>query len=76
MSCPSSRATCCCSTPTGWPRPASGGQLFGEERIASIIRREPNHDPTTLCKILLEAASDFAASPLTDDVAILAVRRV
>jgi serine phosphatase RsbU (regulator of sigma subunit) len=54
----------------------SGGQLFGEERIASIIRREPNHDPTTLCKILLEAASDFAASPLTDDVAILAVRRV
>ena len=54
----------------------SGGQLFGEERIASIIRREPNQDPAMLCKILLEAASDFAASPLTDDVAILAVRRV
>jgi sigma-B regulation protein RsbU (phosphoserine phosphatase) len=54
----------------------SGGQLFGEERIAGIIRREPNQDPTMLCKILMEAAADFAAEPLTDDVAILAVRRV
>jgi serine phosphatase RsbU (regulator of sigma subunit) len=53
----------------------SGGQLFGEERIANIIRRDPGQDPTTLCKVLLEAASDFAAEPLTDDVAILAVRR-
>jgi serine phosphatase RsbU (regulator of sigma subunit) len=53
----------------------SGGQLFGEERIANIIRRDPGQDPTTLSKVLLEAASDFAAEPLTDDVAILAVRR-
>ena len=29
-----------------------------------------------MCKTLLEAARDFAAEPLTDDVAILAVRRV
>ena len=53
----------------------SGGQLFGEERIAGIIRRDPGQDATTLCKILLEAARDFASEPLTDDVAILAVRR-
>jgi hypothetical protein len=49
--------------------------LFGEDRIAGIIRRDPGQDATTLCKILLEAARDFAAEPLTDDVAILAVRR-
>jgi len=29
----------------------------------------------TLCKVLLEAARDFASEPLSDDVAILAVRR-
>jgi len=29
-----------------------------------------------MCKDLLEAARDFAAEPLSDDVAILAIRRV
>src|SRR5947207_5589856 len=53
----------------------SGEQLFGEERIAGILRRDPGQEATTLCKILLEAARDFASEPLTDDVAILAVRR-
>ena len=53
----------------------SGGQLFGEDRIAGIIRRDPGQDATTLAKVLLEAARDFAAAPLNDDVAILAVRR-
>jgi serine phosphatase RsbU (regulator of sigma subunit) len=54
----------------------SGGQIFGEERIAGIIRRDPGQDATILCKTLLEAARDFASEPLSDDVAILAVRRV
>jgi len=53
----------------------SGGQLFGEERVAGFIRRDPGQDTTVLCKSLLEAARDFS-SPLVDDVAILAVRRV
>ena len=53
----------------------AGGQLFGEERIGNIIRRDPGHDASTLCKVLLEAARDFASEPLSDDVAILAVRR-
>lgn len=53
----------------------AGGQLFGEDRIASIVRRDPGQDATTLCKVLLEAARDFASEPLSDDVAILAVRR-
>jgi hypothetical protein len=53
----------------------SGEQLFGEDRVAGILRRDPGEDVTTLCKTLLEAARDFAAEPLTDDVAILAIRR-
>jgi sigma-B regulation protein RsbU (phosphoserine phosphatase) len=54
----------------------SGGQIFGEDRIAGILRRDPGQDTTILCKDLLEAARDFASEPLSDDVAILAIRRV
>ena len=53
----------------------SGGQIFGEERVAHIVRRDPGQDTSLICKALLEAARDFS-SPLVDDVAILAVRRV
>ena len=53
----------------------AGEQLFGEERIAGILRRDNGQDAKLLCKTLLEAARDFASAPLTDDVAILAVRR-
>lgn len=53
-----------------------GGQLFGEDRIANIIRRDPGQDATTIGKVLLEAARDFASAPLSDDVAILSVRRI
>jgi sigma-B regulation protein RsbU (phosphoserine phosphatase) len=52
-----------------------GAQLFGEDRIAGIVRRDPGQDANTIGKVLLEAARDFASGPLTDDVAILAVRR-
>ena len=53
----------------------SGAELFGEDRIASAIRRDPGAEPSVLCKDLLEQAKDFASSPITDDVAILAIRR-
>ena len=53
----------------------SGGQLFGEDRVAHIIRRDPGQDTNIVCKTLLEAARDFS-SPLADDVAIMAIRRV
>jgi serine phosphatase RsbU (regulator of sigma subunit) len=53
----------------------AGEQLFGEERVAAMLRRDPGEDLTTLCKSLLEAARDFATAPLTDDIAILAIRR-
>jgi sigma-B regulation protein RsbU (phosphoserine phosphatase) len=54
----------------------SGGQIFGEDRIAGIVKRDPGQDAMIMCKDLLEAARDFAAEPLSDDVAILAIRRV
>ena len=53
----------------------SGEQLFGEDRIAGVLRRDPGQDVDTLCKTLLEAARDFASNPLSDDVAIVAIRR-
>jgi phosphoserine phosphatase RsbU/P len=53
----------------------NGEQIFGEERIANILRRDPGAPPEVLCKNLLEAARDFSTSPLNDDVAILAIRR-
>lgn len=53
----------------------AGEALFGEERVAAILRRDPGQDVGTLCKSLLEAAQDFASEPLGDDVAIVAIRR-
>lgn len=54
----------------------SGDQLFGEERIANAIRRDPGASPDALAKSLLDAAQDFANNPITDDIGILAVRRL
>jgi serine phosphatase RsbU (regulator of sigma subunit) len=53
----------------------AGEQLFGEERVANALRRDPGVPADVLCKTLLEAAREFATEPMTDDVAILAVRR-
>jgi serine phosphatase RsbU (regulator of sigma subunit) len=52
-----------------------GEALFGEERIANTLRRDPGVAADVLCKSLLEAAIDFASGSITDDVAILAIRR-
>ncbi len=54
----------------------AGEALFGEERIAATVRRDPGMSADVLCKSLLGAARDFATAPLTDDVAILAIRKV
>ncbi|HET6954092.1 MAG TPA: PP2C family protein-serine/threonine phosphatase [Acidimicrobiales bacterium] len=53
----------------------NGEQMFGEERIANSLRREPNVAAGVLCKNLLEAARDFSSESMGDDVAILAIRR-
>lgn len=54
----------------------AGAELFGEERIAAGIRRDPGAAVDVLCKDLLEQARQFATADITDDVAILAIRRV
>jgi len=54
----------------------NGDELFGEERIAMAIRRDPGAPPEVLTKALLEEARDFANGMIDDDVAILAVRRI
>ena len=53
----------------------SGGQMFGEDRVAHMVRRDPGQDTAVICKTLLEAARDFS-SPLLDDIAVMAIRRV
>jgi serine phosphatase RsbU (regulator of sigma subunit) len=53
----------------------NGEAMFGEERIAAHLRRDPGCDVDVLCKTLGESAEDFASGPLSDDIAILAVRR-
>jgi serine phosphatase RsbU (regulator of sigma subunit) len=54
----------------------TGDQLFGEERIANLLRRDFGAEVNVLCKTLVEAAEDFASDPISDDTAILAIRRV
>lgn len=53
----------------------NGDTFFGEDRVANVLRRDPGVEPGVLCKTLLGSARDFAADGLTDDVAILAIRR-
>ena len=53
----------------------AGEQLFGEDRVANTLRRDPGVTPDVLCKVLLEAARDFATEPISDDIAILAIKR-
>ena len=53
----------------------SGDQLFGDERVAQMLRRDPGQEAAVLCKSLIEAARDHSSTPLGDDVAILAIRR-
>lgn len=53
-----------------------GDDLYGEDRIAALLRRDPTVTPAVLCKSLLEAARNFAEGPVEDDVAILAVKRI
>jgi phosphoserine phosphatase RsbU/P len=52
-----------------------GEHLFGEDRIAQVVRRDPGMAADVMCKSLLETARDFSNGPISDDVAILAIRR-
>ncbi len=52
-----------------------GDVLFGEDGVASMIRRDPTASPDVLTKVLVEAARDFAGGAIEDDVAVLVIRR-
>lgn len=52
----------------------NGGVMFGEDGVASMIRRDPTASPDVLTKSLVEAARDFAGGPIGDDVAVLVLR--
>ena len=41
----------------------NGDALFGEDGVASMIRRDPTASPDVLTKVLVEAARDFAGGP-------------
>jgi len=51
-----------------------GNAQFGEERVGQLLRRDPGVHVQVLCKSLVEAARDFSSTPITDDIAILAIR--
>lgn len=52
-----------------------GDEQFGEERIASALKRDPGVQPGVLVKSLVEMAREFASQPINDDIAIVALRR-
>ena len=71
----STPTTSACSTPTGWPRPATASTSSARSASPPPSAGTPASRADVLCKSLLEAAQDFANGPITDDVAILAIRR-
>ncbi len=52
-----------------------GDALFGEDGVASMIRRDPTASPDVLTKTLVEAARDFADGRIDDDLSVLVLRR-
>lgn len=53
----------------------SGNQMFGDERIAAVVRRSDGDAPQELCQALVDAAREFASAAISDDITVLAVRR-
>lgn len=49
---------------------------FGEDRVGQVLRRDPGVHTQVLCKSLVEAARDFSSQPITDDIAIVAIRKI
>ena len=53
----------------------NSGALFEERKIVRLIERNLTATPDVLCKLLLDAAKDFAGGSVDDDTAIMALRR-
>lgn len=62
-------------TSDGIAEARSGSQFFGEDRVAGTIRRHEGDSAAQVSRSLVNAAQEFAAGPLTDDVTVLAIRR-
>lgn len=62
-------------TSDGIAEARSGDQFFGEDRVAGTIRRLENAPLSQVSRGLVNAAQEFAAGSLKDDVTVLAIRR-
>lgn len=49
-------------------------EIFGEERVGDMLRRDPNVDINTMCKQILETAIEYSEGPIVDDMAMIAIR--
>jgi hypothetical protein len=62
-------------SPTASPRPAlPDGTLFGEERLAALLRSLAGLDAGTIAGRVERAILDFQEGAPRDDVAVLALR--
>ncbi len=52
-----------------------GDEFFGEERVAGLVRKHADLAPQVLCKSLIDAALEFSLTGMSDDVAVLAVKK-
>ena len=52
----------------------SSSEIFGEERVGDMLRRDPTVDVDTMCKQILETAIDYSEGPIIDDMAMIAIR--
>jgi sigma-B regulation protein RsbU (phosphoserine phosphatase) len=50
----------------------AAGELFGDERIAALVREAPA-EPQAVCDLLVVSADDYSGG-VQDDLAILALR--
>jgi len=49
-------------------------EIFGQDRVARLIRNDPTQPTQQLCQLLVDEAQKFARGRINDDLAIFAVR--
>ncbi len=52
----------------------SSSEIFGEERVGDMLRRDPNVSVDVMCKQILDTAIEYSEGPIIDDMAMLAIR--
>ncbi|HPB45721.1 MAG: serine/threonine-protein phosphatase [Microthrixaceae bacterium] len=62
-------------TSDGIAEARDGSNFFGEDRVAGMIRKMESATAEQASRSLVNAAQEFVAGPLQDDVTVLAVRR-